>query len=157
MQQLREVQGLAAGGLLDLLAAAETIGHDQCVRRRCADFRQHALLGDGERNVVFLRLKPEGTGHAAATGIQHFAIERQLVQQLAFRVLVQHGMMMTMELDQCLGRRLRHRRRDSAVHKKFAEEARLFRQCRREWVVREQRGQFVTKGGGAGWLQSDDG
>src|SRR6516225_3433194 len=57
--QLGNVRGLASGGLLDLLAATESIGQQDGLRRRRAHSRQQDAFRRGHRHVVFLGFETE--------------------------------------------------------------------------------------------------
>ena len=65
------MQRLAARGLLDLLAATETVGHDQRVSARAANGRKQDTFANGLGNLVFPRVETERAGHPAAAGIGH--------------------------------------------------------------------------------------
>ena len=70
-QHFSKVHRPLVAELPDLLAATEAVGHDD--RRRSSadcDCRQQALsLRNGLGNFEFIRLESEGSGHAAAAGL----------------------------------------------------------------------------------------
>ena len=62
-----EMEGAAAGGLENLLAATEAVRNDQCVRRGMANSgQQHALAGC-LRDRVFFTFEAKRPGHSAAS------------------------------------------------------------------------------------------
>jgi hypothetical protein len=52
--------------LSNLLATAEAVSYEQCIRSGTANSRQQNALSECLGNFVFLLLKAEGPGHAAA-------------------------------------------------------------------------------------------
>src|SRR5262249_28651681 len=69
-QQLRRVQGGAAGEVLDLQPAREARGDDDRVRGGLAQRREQPLFADEARHLVILLLVAERPGHAAAAGVE---------------------------------------------------------------------------------------
>ena len=66
------MDGAAIGELGDLFAATEAICNNDCFLFGGFDGRHQDAVGERGGNGVFLLLKTEGTGHAAAAGIEQF-------------------------------------------------------------------------------------
>ena len=67
MDGFGQVDGAAAGGLEDLLAATEAVRNDECVRGGLANRgQQHALAGC-LRDRVFFTFEAKRPGHSAAS------------------------------------------------------------------------------------------
>src|SRR5919197_1385424 len=87
LQYLGEMHRGAAGGLCDLLAAAEAVSDDDRVDCRTAYSWQENALATPHRDVVVLALEAEGASHAATPGIELLDLESELREQ---RQLVVH-------------------------------------------------------------------
>jgi len=70
LEDFGEVEGGAAGGLEDLLAAAETIRDDYGVVGGLADGGEEDALADGLGDGELFFFEAEGAGHAAAAGVE---------------------------------------------------------------------------------------
>src|SRR3982751_2618049 len=102
------MQRPSARGLLDLLAAAETVSDDQRVLRGLANARQQHTLADAHRDVVMLALEAERAGHAAAAGIEMLEVEAHLLQDLFLRLELHDRFVMAVALDDRFALQLRH-------------------------------------------------
>ena len=85
-QDLGEVQGRAAGLLLDLFPATETVGNDQFPTAGLADFGQQRTFAGRHAHLVMIArlLVAERAGHAAAAGVGMAVIEFHRVEDLFF-------------------------------------------------------------------------
>src|SRR5262249_30189921 len=71
----RDMHGLTAGAVLDLVTAGRAVGHDEGIGGRFSQRRQQRHFGHGERNVDGLRVIAEAAGHAAATRFDGLDLE----------------------------------------------------------------------------------
>lgn len=71
-QRFGEVHRVFVTELGDLLAAAETVGDDESVGIGRLDGGQQTVVGDGFGDFVLVALEAEGSGHAAAAGLNGF-------------------------------------------------------------------------------------
>ena len=72
--------GAAIGELRDLFAAAEAICNNDCFLFGAFDSGHQNAIGEGSGNGVFLLLKTEGTGHAAAAGVEQLDLSAGCAQ-----------------------------------------------------------------------------
>src|SRR5688572_33459387 len=61
----------SASAMADLLPARNASGRDYCIGGCGADSREQPHFSDLHRKVVMIALEAEGTGHAAASGVEH--------------------------------------------------------------------------------------
>ena len=108
-QHFRKMESAPAGVLRNLLAAAESIGHDARAGLRRANRRQQHALAVVLRHRVALLLEPERPGHAAASRVEHVHLAACRVQHRHLIFHVEDGAVMTMHVDQHLLLPLRRR------------------------------------------------
>ena len=87
LKNLRCVQRCPAGLLHDLFLTTETIGDDQFVLTRFADFRQQHPLARGHADLVMIvfLFVAEGARHAAAAGLGMLMLKAHLVEDFFLR------------------------------------------------------------------------
>ena len=73
-EQFDEVLGVAAGAVVELVAAGEAGDGDAGIGGG-ADGGEELLLADGHGEVVVLLFVAEGAGHATAAGVNLFDLE----------------------------------------------------------------------------------
>src|SRR5438270_9527980 len=100
LKDLGDMQAFAASPLLDHFAAAEAIGEDDRVRSRFANRGKQDSFADRLRDVVRFRSESERAGHPAASLRRPIDIEAQSIEKLQFRLETDHGMVVTMRLEQ---------------------------------------------------------
>ena len=85
-QHLRQVENSCFGTeMADLGAAGEAVGHDDGSLGALANGRQQRALGYGPRHFVPVSVVSEGSGHPAASCVEHLKIEAMdPLQQASF-------------------------------------------------------------------------
>ena len=98
LEDLRQVQGLAVGGLGNLLAATKAVRDDERLLVSLAHGREQLMLAYGQRHVVVAGLKAKGTGHTAAPGVEHLIVETEPGEHLGFSVHAHDGLAMAVSV-----------------------------------------------------------
>src|SRR5271165_709774 len=93
------MQGVPGRSLSDLLAATEAVGDDQPVGGSLADRGQKLKLPNSHRNVIFIVLETEGSGHAAAARRGALKIYAQPPQHRFFRGHLHQRLVMAMAVE----------------------------------------------------------
>ena len=72
----------ASGGMLDLRLATETIRQYKPLARNFAQARSQPMLVNLHREIVFVLLKSEAAGHAAASVVKDFRFGSHRLEKL---------------------------------------------------------------------------
>jgi len=70
LENLCKVHRRSPSALLNLFAATETVGNDQCFRRGTSNRGEQDALAHCLRDIELFLFKSEGTGHPATTCIR---------------------------------------------------------------------------------------
>ena len=99
MQKLRQVQRTPPGRLLDLSLATEAIGQHELFCRQVAQIGSELMFVDLHREIVFVFLKTEAAGHAAAAVIEDFRLGSHGLKELLFGVEADDRFLVTVSVN----------------------------------------------------------
>ena len=146
------------GGVLrDLLAAAETVGHDQRVRVGRAHRRQQRALGECLRHGKTLPLKAERPGHAAATRLDKVHVAARRTEGRHFIFHIEERPLMAVHMKQHLLLRVLGLVVRRALEQKLGEQHHLLFQRARARIVGQQIHRLIAEHAGAARLEHNDG
>jgi len=157
LQYFGEMKGVAAGGLGDLLAAAESVGDDEPVGRGVANGGEKFEFADRLGDVVFVVFEAKGAGHAAASGRGRLEVDADAAEEGFFGGHLHDGFVMAVAMEKSFAGELRERGVAGVVLEKLAEQEGLLAQGLGALVVGEEVEEFVAEDGDAAGLEADDG
>ena len=108
------MQRFPAGGLADLLAAAEAVGDDERVCVGGAHSRQQHAFGTAHRYLVLVRVETERSGHATAAGIKNLVIETEVPRHLPVSIRLQDRFSVAVRMDDRRPLELRQGKREAS-------------------------------------------
>src|SRR5436190_18651309 len=89
----------ATGGLGDLFAAAEAVGHDERIAGSVPYAGQQPLLADCLRDVVVVAFETERPRHTAAAGVENLIVESHTIEYAPVGVHAEDRLVMTVAVD----------------------------------------------------------
>jgi hypothetical protein len=102
LQDLGQMQGLAARALGDLFAATEAVGNDQPVCGGSADGRHKLKFADGDGDIVFVGFETERASHAAASGGWALEVDAEAAQDGLFGSHLHQGFLVAVAVEERL-------------------------------------------------------
>src|SRR5262245_32197937 len=130
------MNGPSARQLADLLSATESVRDDDGLLRRVPDCRQQRTLPHLLRDLEMIFLEAERSRHAAAARIQDLYVRCQLFNEVPLTFEVQHGLVMTVAVQEQLLLKLRELRSVPMLVEKLSQQKRLLRQAFGVLVIR---------------------
>ena len=116
------MQRFPAGGLADLLAAAEAVGDAERVCVGGAHSRQQHAFGTAHRYLVLVRVETERSGHATAAGIKNLVIETEVPRHLPVSIRLQDRFVVAVRMDDRRPLELRQGKRGVALQELAEQE-----------------------------------
>ncbi len=150
------MEGVAAGALGDLLAAAESVGDDEPVGGGLADGGEKFEFADGFGDLIFVVLEAEGSGHAATSGGGRPEVDADAVQERLFRGHLHDRFVVAVAVEQGFAIELWERSAAGIFLEEFAEQECLPAEGLGSLVVREEVEELVAKDGDAAGFESND-
>lgn len=150
------MHGFRRGVLRNLLLTTKAIADDDGFLVAANGGKEHALaerLGD----FVLVGLEAEGTGHAAAAGVQKLNIGSGSTQELHLVLHALSSMMMAVTMNNNLLVDLRRAIVGSMLYEELAEEKSLVAELGGTRIVGKKVGQFIAEDRSTTWLEDDDG
>lgn len=144
--------------LRNLLAATEAVSHDDGHLIGGFNRWKQPVVGDDLRDLELIGLKAEGTGHAAAAGLDGLNRGAGLAEERDFaRRPAEDGFVMAMPMHQNVraGKAARGEVRRFGC-KPVCEEPDLLLQARGARIVGKEFEQFVLEDAGAAWFEEDE-
>ena len=145
----------ASGGMLDLRLATETIRQYKPLARNFAQARSQLMLINLHREIVFVLLKSEAAGHAAASVVKDFRVGSHRLEKLFLGIEADDRLLMAMPVYQHVA--MQCGRLVILLREKFRQSEDLAVQAFGVLVVRPQVEHLVPEYGQAARLQTDHG